>query len=183
MKLFLELFPIIIFFGVYKYTGDIITATAVLIPATILSVGYTWIKTKKIEKMQIVTLVLIIVMGGATVILKDKTFIQWKPSVLYWLFAVVLIGSQFIGQKTIIQRMLGAQIDLKANIWKKLNIAWFLFFTGMGALNLYVVFNYSESTWVDFKLFGATGLLFLFLLLQGLYIYKNSETQDTPPSP
>lgn len=181
MKLLLEFLPIVIFVAVYKYTDDIILATAVLIPATILSVAYTWFRTKKLEKMQIATLVLIIVMGGATVLLKDKTFIQWKPSVLYWLFAIVLFGSQFIGQKPIIQRMLGAQIALKKNIWRNLNLAWALFFTLMGFVNLYVVFNFSEATWVDFKLFGATGLLLAFLLLQGVYIYRNALPEDAEP--
>ena len=182
MKLFLEFLPVIIFFAVFKYSDDIILATAVLIPASILSVGYSWFKTKKIEKVQIITLILIIVMGGATVLLKDKTFIQWKPSVLYWLFAVVLLGSQFIGKKPIIERMLGAQIEVKQIIWRRLNTLWVAFFSAMGFLNLYVVFNYSESTWVDFKLFGATGLMFACLLLSGVYVYKNADHEDLPPS-
>jgi len=182
MKLFLDFLPIVIFFAVYKFTGDIIIATAVLIPATIVAISYTWIKVRKIEKMQLVTLVLVILMGGATVIFQDKTFIQWKPSVVNWLFALVFFGSQFIGDKTIIERVMGAQIELKKNVWSILNLAWVAFFTFMGIINLYVAFNYSEETWVDFKLFGMLGLTVVFIVIQGIYISINSKSNDLPPT-
>jgi len=182
MKLILDFLPIVIFVAVYKYTNDIIIATAALIPATIIAIGYSWLKEKKVEKMQLVTLVLVILMGGATVIFQDKTFIQWKPSVVNWLFAVVFLGSQFIGQKTIIERIMGAQIELKNNIWNTLNMAWVVFFTFMGIINLYVAFNYSEETWVDFKLFGMLGLTIAFIIAQGVYISMKSKPSETPPA-
>jgi len=182
MKLILDFLPIVIFVAVYKYTNDIITATAALIPATIIAIGYSWFKERKVEKMQLVTLVLVIVMGGATVIFQDKTFIQWKPSVVNWLFAVVFFGSHFIGQKTIIERIMGAQIELKNKVWNALNIAWVIFFSLMGIINLYVAFNYSEETWVNFKLFGMLGLTVTFIIAQGIYISLNSKPIETPPA-
>lgn len=172
MKLLLDFFPIIIFFGVYKYTGDIIMATAILIPATLLQLLYTWIKEHKIEKMQLVTLVLVIVMGGATVIFQDKTFIQWKPTVVNWLFGAAFLGSHFIGAKTIIERIMSANIELPQHVWKTLNVAWVFFFLSMGALNLFVAYNFSEETWVNFKLFGMLGLTVVFIVIQGLYMSK-----------
>ena len=172
MKLLLDFFPIIIFFGVYKYTGDIIMATAILIPATLIQILYTWIKEHKIEKMQLVTLVLVIVMGGATVIFQDKTFIQWKPTVVNWLFGAAFLGSYFIGEKTIIERIMSANIELPQHVWKTLNFAWVFFFLSMGVINLLVAYNFSEETWVDFKLFGMLGLTVIFIVIQGLYMSK-----------
>ncbi len=172
MKLLLDFFPIIIFFGVYKYTGDIIMATAILIPATLLQILYTWIKEHRIEKMQLVTLLLVIVMGGATVIFQDKTFIQWKPTVVNWLFGAAFLGSHFIGDKTIIERIMSANIELPKHVWKTLNFAWVFFFLLMGAINLIVAYNFSEETWVNFKLFGMLGLTVVFIVIQGLYMSK-----------
>jgi intracellular septation protein len=178
MKLLLDFFPIIIFFGVYKYTGDIIIATAVLIPATLLQMLYTWIKEHKIEKMQLVTLILVVVMGGATVLLQDKTFIQWKPTVVNWLFAAVFLGSQFIGNKTIIERIMSANIELPKPVWNTLNLAWVAFFIAIGALNLFVAYNFSEDIWVDFKLFGMLGLTVVFIIIQGLYMSKFIKSNE-----
>lgn len=178
MKLLLDFLPILIFFGVYKYTGDIIIATAVLIPATLAQMLYTWLKEHRIEKMQLVTLILVVVMGGATVLFQDKTFIQWKPTVVNWLFAAAFFGSQFIGQKTIVERIMGANIELPKNVWSTLNISWVIFFLFMGAINLFVAYNFSEDIWVDFKLFGMLGLTILFIIIQGLYMSKHMPNQD-----
>lgn len=178
MKLLFEFFPIIIFFAVYKYTGDIITATAVLIPATIAQMGYTWIRTHKIEKMHLVTLILVIVFGGATVLLEDKTFIQWKPSVINWLFAIAFLGTQFIGKKPLVQRIMEANIELPGEIWRRLNSAWVVFFTFSGAINLVVVYTMSEEAWVNFKLFGMLGLTLVFIVLQGLYLTRHIKEPE-----
>lgn len=179
MKLILDFLPIVIFVAVYKYTSDIILATVALIPSTIIAIGYSWFKEKKVEKMQLVTLILVIVMGGATVIFQDKAFIQWKPSVINWLFGAVFLGSQFIGSKPIVERIMGSQITLKKKIWNTLNFAWVIFFIAMGILNLYVVYNYSEEAWVNFKLFGMLGLTLVFIVGQGIYISMNSQSNDT----
>ena len=185
MKLLLDFLPIAIFFGVYKYTGDIIIATAVLIPATLLQMLYTWIKTHKVEKMQLVTLGLVVVLGGATVLFQDKTFIQWKPTVVNWLFAVAFLGSQFIGAKTLVQRMMENAVELPSAVWTRLNLAWVGFFILMGALNLFVAFTMSEETWVNFKLFGMLGLTLVFIVLQGIYLSKHIQDskEDSEESP
>ena len=180
MKLLLDFLPIVIFFVVYKTTNDIILATAILIPATLLQMLYTWIKTHKVEKMQLVTLILVVVLGGATVLLQDKTFIQWKPTVVNWLFGLAFLGSQFIGEKTIVERIMGGNISLPQNAWKNLNIAWVIFFVAMGIINLFVAYTFSEETWVDFKLFGMLGLTLIFILVQGFYLSKH--IQEAEPS-
>lgn len=178
MKLLLDFLPIIIFFAVYKTTGDIIIATAVLIPATLLQMLYTWLRTHRIEKMQLVTLVLVVLLGGATVLLQDKTFIQWKPTVVNWLFGVAFLGSQFIGEKTIVQRLMESNLTLADGAWRTLNIAWVIFFMIMGIINLIVAYNFSEEVWVDFKLFGMLGLTLVFIIAQGVYLSRHIQHTD-----
>ncbi|MBR9827584.1 MAG: septation protein A [Oceanospirillales bacterium] len=178
MKLLLDFLPVIIFFAVYKFSGDIILATAVLIPATLAQMAYTWFKTHTIEKMQLVTLGLVVVMGGATVLLDNKAFIQWKPTVVNWLFAAAFLGSHFIGQKTIVQRLMGASIELPTRVWRQLNLCWCVFFIFMGVLNLAVVYTLSEEAWVNFKLFGMLGCTLIFIIAQGLYISRHMPQQD-----
>ena len=182
MKLLVDFLPIVIFFVVYKMTNDLILATAILIPATMLQMGYTWLTSKKIEKMQLVTLIMVVVLGGLTVALQDGQFIKWKPTIVNWLFGLAFLGSQFIGKKPVVQRLMEKGIQLPSRIWRQLNFAWFVFFAVMGSLNLYVAFSYSEATWVDFKLFGMLGLTFVFILAQGIYMSrfmpKDNEVED-----
>lgn len=162
--------PIMIFFVVYKATGEIVQATAVLIPATLIQVGYLYLKYKTVEKMHIVSLVLVVLLGGATVLLQDGNFIKWKPTIVNWLFAVVFFGSQFIGKKNIIQRIMGEKLKLPFKVWRSLNLAWVLFFLTSGAANLFIAFTYSEDIWVNFKLFGLLGMTVAFIILQGIYL-------------
>ncbi|MDB4837285.1 septation protein A [Marinomonas sp.] len=178
MKILFDFLPIMIFFAVYKATGDIIQATAVLIPATLAQVGYTWIKFKTIERMHIVSLVLVVLLGGATVLLNDSNFIKWKPTIVNWLFAIVFLGSQFIGNKNVIQRMMGEKLELPFKVWRSLNLAWVTFFLVSGATNLYVAFTYSEGVWVNFKLFGLLGMTITFILLQGIYLSSYIKNKD-----
>lgn len=178
MKLLFDFLPLAVFFLVYKSTGDIITATAILIPATLLQVGFTWWKHRQVEKMHIVSLVLVVLLGGATVLMGDGDFIKWKPTIVNWLFAIAFLGSQFIGQKNIIERMMGDKIQLPHKIWRTLNLAWVGFFTFSGAVNLYVAFNYSEEVWVDFKLFGLLGMTFVFIILQGVYLSSHIQNKE-----
>ncbi len=183
MKLLFDFLPIAIFFAVYKYTDDIIIATAVLIPATIVQISFTWVRTHKIEKMQLVTLGLVIVLGGATVLFQDKAFIQWKPTVVNWLFGVAFLGSQYIGAKPLVQRMMEGNIELPDPIWLRLSWAWVAFFVLMGTLNLIVAYTMSEEAWVNFKLFGMLGLTLVFIILQGLYLTKHlKDVGDESPS-
>jgi intracellular septation protein len=129
--------------------------------------------------MHLISLVLILVFGGATWFLRDPTFIKWKPTVLNWLFAIVFLGSQFIGRQPVIQRMLSAQIELPAEIWRRLNLAWTAFFIVIGGVNLYVAFHFEESVWVNFKLFGMLGLTVLFVLLQSFYLARHMPDSAT----
>ncbi len=182
MKLLFDFFPIVLFFIAYKYSG-IYAATAVAIAATVVQVAYVWLKHRKVEKMHLVTLALIVVFGGATLLLKDEMFIKWKPTVLNWLFGLAFIGSQFIGEKTLVERMMGANVQLKINIWGRLNLSWAIFFFAVGFINLYVVYNFDTDTWVNFKLFGILGLTFAFVIAQALFLARYiEEMPETPDS-
>ncbi len=172
MKLLVDFFPIVLFFVAYKM-GDIYMATLAAIAGAVIQVAYTWIRTRKVETMHLISLVLIVVFGGATWFLRDPTFIKWKPTVLNWLFAAVFLGSQFVGRQPVIQRMLSAQIELPVEVWRRLNLAWITFFVLIGSVNLYVAFNFEESVWVNFKLFGMLGLTVLFVLLQSAYLSRH----------
>jgi intracellular septation protein len=175
MKVLIDFLPVLIFFIVYKWTDNLILATAVLIPATLLQMAYTWITHKVIEKMQLTTLILVLILGSATIMLNDSTFIMWKPTVVNWLFAIAFLLSQFIGSRPIIQRMIDGKIDLPNVIWRRLNLAWVGFFTLLGLANLYVAFNFSEAAWVNFKLFGMLGLTLIFVILQGVYMIRYAQ--------
>lgn len=179
MKFFFDLFPIILFFAAYKFYG-IYTATGVAIAATVAQIAWVWFRHRKVDTMLWVSLILISVFGGATLVLHDPLFIKWKPTVLYWLFAAVLLVSQLMFNKNLIASMMKAQIQLPTPVWRKLNLSWAAFFAGMGGLNLYVAYNYSEPTWVNFKLFGFLAIMFVFVLLQGLMLAKYMEEGDKP---
>lgn len=171
MNQLFEFFPIILFFIAFKLY-DIYIATAVVIVATIFQVAYTWFKHRKVETMQWITLALILVMGGATIYLQDEQFIKWKLSIIEWLFGLAFLGSQFIGKKPFIERMMSGSLTLPALIWKRLNIMWASFFISIGFINLYVMYNYNTDDWVTFKTFGVPGLMIIFILVQMIFIYK-----------
>lgn len=171
MKFLFDLFPVILFFVAFKFF-DIYVATAVAIVATIAQILYCKIRYGKIEKMLLLSGVIIGVFGGATLLLKDPTFIQWKPTILYWLFAAGLVISQVFFDKNPMRAVMEKQIKLPDAIWTKLNLAWAALFVGLGFLNLYVAFNYSQDTWVNFKLFGITGIMFVFIIGQTLLLSK-----------
>jgi len=182
MKLLIDFFPIVIFFIAFKMY-DIYIATAVLIIASLLQTTIHWLVHRQFEKMHVITLLLVCVFGGLTLILQDEMFIKWKPTVINWLFAIAFIGSQFIGEKSLLQRMMGDHMSLPANIWLRLNIAWTLFFIVLGIINLYVAYNFDTETWVNFKLFGLLGLTFVFVVAQSIYVTRFIEEpikKDTP---
>lgn len=179
MKFLSDFFPILLFFIAYKLEG-IYTATAVAIIASALQVSYFQIRYKKVEKMQWVTLLLLVFFGGLTLAFRDPDFIKWKPTVVNWLFAAAFLGSQFIGEKNLLQRMMDQAVSVPLLIWQRLNYIWISFFIGIGLLNLYVAFNFSEDTWVDFKLFGMLGITFVFIILQGFYIARHVSDVDKP---
>ena len=200
MKLLLDYLPIVLFFLVYKWapelTGQLapylsdehitlfhempmLLATAVLIPATILQVLYIRATTGKVEKMHLITLAMVVLLGGATLILRDQVFIMWKPTIVNWLFAAAFLGSQWFTQKSFLQRMMEQAVTLPADVWARLNYAWVAFFVLSGVANLYVAYTFSEDIWVDFKFFGLLGLTILFIIGQSLFLYRymNKEEQ------
>jgi len=170
-KIIFDFFPIVLFFITYK-TYDLYVATAVVIAATFVQVAYSLIRYRKAETMQWVTLGLMVVMGGATLYLQDEQFIKWKLTIIEWLFGAVLIGSHFIGKKTIMEKMMGANIEMPAKAWNILNLVWALFFISVGFINIYVMFNYDTDTWVEFKTFGVPILMGIFVLFQVIGMYK-----------
>jgi len=178
MKFLFDLFPIILFFVAFKLQG-IYVATGVAIAASFAQIGWLWLRGRKIDMMLWLSLGIIVVFGSATLLLHDETFIKWKPTVLYWLFASVLTGSALIFHKNLIRTMLGEQIHMPDPAWSKLNFSWAGFFASMGCLNLYVAFNYPTDTWVNFKLFGGMGLMLAFVIGQGVFLAKYVEQKET----
>ncbi len=206
MKLIFDLFPVILFFLAYSVgkrvpdtaaglvsgllsllglgsqvnpeQAPILLATAVAILATLGQVGWLLARKRKVDRMLWISLAIIVVMGGATIALRDPTFIKWKPTVLYWAFAAVLLGAEWLFQRNLIRSMMAQQITLPDAVWARLNLSWGAFFLLMGALNLYVAYHFSESDWVNFKLFGGTGLMLLFVLAQGLVLARYAQDEQ-----
>lgn len=169
MQLLFDFFPVIAFFVAYKLS-DIYVATGVLLAAVLIQAGIQWFRHRKLSPMMITSAVLVMVFGGLTLLLHDETFIKWKPTVVNWLFALAFLVSQFIGGQPLIQRLMSGQVTLERPIWLKLNMFWIVFFALLGAINLYVAYNFSESTWVNFKLFGILGLTLAFVVIQGMWL-------------
>ena len=207
MKLLFDFFPIILFFVSFyqakflidnTFIGSLINperpdhinativATGIAIAASFIQVGYSWLKSHKIQRMHVFSLVLITVLGGITILIGDPAFIQWKPTVLNWAFALAFLLSIFIGEKNLVERMMGSQLDLPDYVWTRLNLSWVAFFLISGAANLYVAFYYDREalpevrmeTWVDFKLFGLMGLTIIFVIMQAIYLSRFIEEQE-----
>jgi len=178
MKFLFDLFPVILFFVAYKLAG-IYTATAVAIAATFAQIAWLKLRGRKVEPMMWVTLGIIVVFGGATLYLQDEAFIKWKPTVLYWLFGVILAIAPFFG-KNFIRSVMGAQIELPEAVWTRLNWGWTAFFLFMGIANLYVAWNFPTETWVNFKLFGSTGLMLVFVIAQAFYLARHMPEKEQP---
>ena len=200
MKLLFDLFPVILFFAVFKFAGaqpeaaqafasqylsfivvdgeisaqqaPILLATAVAILATLAQVLWLLMRRRHVDTMLWVSLVIILVFGGATIYFHDDLFIKWKPTVLYWCFALALLGAQLILRKNLIRSVMGQQMTLPDPVWNKLNLAWGAFFAAMGALNLYVAFNFPLDLWVNFKMFGFLGLMIAFVIAQTAYLSR-----------
>ena len=177
MKLLLDFLPILLFFVAFKLAG-IYVATGVAIAATFAQVAWLKLRGKKIEPMLWASLAIIAVFGGATLVLQDETFIKWKPTVLYWLFGAVLAGGAALG-RNLIRLVLSEQVQLPDPVWTRLNWSWVGFFLLMGALNLYVAYSFSTDLWVNFKLFGGMGLMFLFVFAQALVLGKYAAEEKT----
>jgi intracellular septation protein len=200
MKFLFDLFPVILFFAVFKWgeghtdaaqsfaqqylsglisggsivatQAPIMLATAVAILATLAQILYLMARKKKIDAMLWISLVIITLFGGATIYFHNETFIKWKPTVLYWVFGAGLLLGQTLFGKNIIRLMMEKQIAMPEPVWQRLNLAWALFFIVMGCINLYVAFHFETATWVNFKLFGFMGLMFAFVIAQSVFLSK-----------
>ena len=200
MKFLFDLFPVILFFGVFKWgegnaqaaqavgqqylsglvsggevtlaQAPILLATAIAIVATVVQIGWLLLRGKKVDTTLWLSLAIIVVFGGATIYFHNETFIKWKPTVLYWCFATALLFSQIVLKKNLIRTMMEKQMSLPDGIWRRVNLSWVAFFLTMGLLNLYVAFNFSTDNWVNFKLFGSMGLMLVFIVVQSLMLSK-----------
>ncbi|HEX7633821.1 MAG TPA: septation protein A, partial [Noviherbaspirillum sp.] len=152
--------------------APILLATALAIAATLAQILYLLIRGRKVDTMLWVSLVIISVFGGATIYFHNETFIKWKPTVLYWCFSAALLVSQVFLGKNLIRLMMEKQIALPDNVWQRLSLLWAMFFGAMGLINLYVAYNFSTAAWVNFKLFGFTGLMFAFVIAQSVFLSK-----------
>lgn len=199
MKILFDLFPVILFFVTFKYSeknpdlaaswvgsllgsatvdlkmAPILLATVVVIAATVAQIIWVWFRHGKVDKMLWISLVLVVVFGGMTLVFQDESFIKWKPTILYWVFAASMAFSAIVLKKNAIKAMLGEQMTLPEQVWTKVNFSWVAFFMFMGVLNLLIAFNFSTDVWVNFKLFGGMGLLFVFVLAQGMLLSKFVE--------
>jgi len=216
MKQLFDFLPILLFFILYKFYLDlpddlilginawvplmdltpgqssdaIYLATLAAIVVTLIQVVLAAIIVKKVEKMPLITLVLLLVFGGATLALKDPAFIQWKPTAINWLFALVFLGSHVIGKKPLIQRMMGHAITIEEQrVWVQLNLAWIGFFVVSGIANMIVApeidpfgLQFSEDTWVDFKLFGLMGMTIAFVIAQAFFLARYMPDSDKETS-
>lgn len=208
MKLLFDLFPVILFFLVFKLAGanpeaaqafgsdylsalvsggefsiaqaPILLATAVAIVATFAQIGWLILRQRKVDNMLWVSLAIIVIFGGATIYFHDEHFIKIKPTVLYWCFSLALLVSPLLLKKNLMKSMMGSQLNLPEPVWSRLNLAWGLFFATMGLVNLYVAFNFPLNFWVNFKLFGFLGLMIVFVILQSVYLsrYLNEPEKE-----
>ena len=179
MQFFFDFLPLIVFFAAYKL-ADIYVATAALIVVMAAQIGFQWIKHRQINRMLLISGVLVLVFGGITLLLRDRIFIQWKPTIVNWLFAAGFLASQYIGEQPIIQRLMGEHIELAKDVWRQLNMIWVAYFIALGAANIFVVYNFDEATWVNFKLFGTLAFTVLMVLGQALWIATKMPKTEQP---
>lgn len=189
MQLIVDFLPIIVFFAVYKgYAAfgaaedAIFPATAALMIVMTIQITVQWIRKRTVNKMLLVSGLLALVLGSITLVYRDALFIQWKATIVYWIFSVACLASRYIGDKTLIERVLGEAVELPSAIWHRLNLMWVVSFALLGAANIYVVYNYSQATWVNFKLYGLLGLTLVMALIQGIWIARYlPDDQQTKP--
>lgn len=177
MSALLDFLPLIAFFAAYKW-GDIYLATGVLIAVTVTQTAWSWFRTRKLPKLALVTTGLVLVFGLLTLLLQDERWIKWKVSVVYGLFALAFLGSNWIGTKPLWQRALEEQVEAPREVWLRGNTAWALFFVVLAAVNAWVLMNFDTATWVNFKVWGVLGALLLFTLAQVFYLTRRGRFKD-----
>ncbi|OGT68917.1 MAG: septation protein A, partial [Gammaproteobacteria bacterium RIFCSPHIGHO2_12_FULL_45_9] len=171
LKLLLDYFPILAFFVAFKWAG-VFVATAVTMLATVIQVGLVWVHARRVEPLHWVTLGLVWVLGGSTLLLHDVRFIQWKPTLVYWIFCAVLLFTHFFRRKTLLESLMDGRLSLPRGVWRGFNITWAVFFLIMGGMNLFFAYQYSLAVWVNFKLFGTLGATVLLMTIQGIYLWR-----------
>jgi intracellular septation protein len=180
MKFLFDLFPILLFFVAYHIAG-IYAATATAMIATLGQIGWLRLRKRKIEPMLWVSFAIITLFGGATLWLHNETFIKWKPTVLYWFFGIALWVASRIYQHNLVRKLINTpQLRLPEAAWQRLNDSWIVFFVVMGAVNLWVAYQFSTDTWVSFKLFGSIILTLVFVVLQGIFLAKHMKQNHEP---
>ena len=177
MKIFFDLLPVILFFVAYKLY-DIYMATGVIIVACLVQVGVYWLVKRRVEKAHVWTCLAVVVFGGATLILRNPVFIKWKPSIVNWGLGAVFLVSAFVGEAPLVKRMMKSALEMPEEKWKALNHAWVLFFLLCGVANLAVAYSLSENAWVNFKLFGLTGMSIVFLVGQVIVLRDYARPQE-----
>ena len=183
MQLLFDFAPFIAFYLGYKLSGDnFFFATGVLIVAVIVQVAVQWVRHRKVSPMLLVSAVLVMIFGTITLIVHDKLFLQWKFSIVNWLFSMAFLASHFFGERPLIERIMGENVTLLRAQWLRLSWAWVVYFLVMGALNLYVAYNFEESVWVNFKLYGTIGLTILFALAQGFWLASKMQQTESRTS-
>lgn len=185
MQSILELAPLIAFFVAY-YLGGIYVATGVLMVAMVLLVLVDYVRTRSVPTMHGVSAVLVLLFGAATLLLHDQRFIQWKPTVFFWLVSIALLGSMWIGKQPLVQRIIGKLLEGQAQVadltWRKLNLIWCAFYAALGAVNLLVAFNASEAMWVKFKVIGLPVLIFAFTAVQLFWLMRKPAGEPSAPA-
>jgi intracellular septation protein len=177
MQLLLDFLPVIAFFVTYKLTNNnMFAATGVIIVAVIVQTSIQWVRHRKVSTMALISAAMVLVFGGLTLAFHNETFIQWKVTAVYWLFAAVFLISHFFGKKPMVERMMGEVFAMERRLWLRLSWAWILFFAILGVVNLYVAYNYSKPTWVNFKLFGTLGLMVAFIAAQFYWLWPKLRT-------
>jgi intracellular septation protein len=181
MQLLFDFFPLLAFFIAYKF-ADIFVATAVIIAAVIIQTSVQWVMYRKVSQMALISGGLVLVFGGLTLWIHDEAFIKWKVTVVYWLLAAGFLVSQVVGDRPMVQRMMGSGVTLERPTWHRLNLVWALFFLAIGALNIYVIRTFSTDFWVKFKVFGVLGLMLVFLVLQFVWLWPKMSNADAEKS-
>lgn len=189
MKLLFDYFPIILFFVAFK-TYDIYVATAVAMVASVVQVAYYYARHRRVENMHLISMGVILVFGGMTLVFHDDTFIKWKPTIVNWLFAVAFLAAALFSEKNLLERMMASTLKAPKHIWARINLYWVLFFVFSGLLNIYVAFYYGldlpeeerTAIWVNFKLFGMLGITLVFILIQSLYLARFASAVEQNPN-
>jgi intracellular septation protein len=183
MQMLVDFFPLLLFLGAFLYSGDILVGLQVLMVAMPVSFMIKWWITRKVDKILLGSTVVLLIMGSVSLITRNADFLLWKPTVFYWILSAVFLGSQFVGEKPISQRFFSSVGEMPLEQWRKLNLAWVVFFVAAGFLNMYVALNFTQKTWAYFKVFGFTAITFVFIIAQVFWLMRHIKELEPEPEP